>query len=55
MKSRGSEHSTPSLGTTQVLDKKHLQETEKKFLPNSCQDKPILVGNLRVSFTEKNI
>jgi hypothetical protein len=29
----GSEGSTPSLGTTQVLDKKHFKETEKKFLP----------------------
>ena len=27
----GSEGSTPSLGTTQVLDKKHFKETEKKF------------------------
>ena len=36
----GSEGSTPSLGTTQVLDKKHFKETEKKFLPNSCQEYP---------------
>ena len=36
----GSEGSTPSLGTTQVLYKKHFKETEKKFLPNSCQEYP---------------
>ena len=28
----GSEGSTPSLGTIQVLDKKHFKETEKIFL-----------------------
>ena len=38
--SLGREGSTPSLGTTQVLDKKHFKETEKKFLPNSCQEYP---------------
>jgi hypothetical protein len=27
----GSEGSTPSLGTTQVLDKKHFKETKKKI------------------------
>ena len=53
----GSEGSTPSLGTTQVLDKKHFKETvlDKKFLSNSCQDKPILVGNLRVGLRFENV
>ncbi len=36
----GSEGSTPSLGTTQVLDNEYFTETEKKFLPNSCQEYP---------------
>ena len=36
----GSEGSTPSLGTTQVRNKEHFTETEKKFLPNSCQEYP---------------
>ena len=34
------EGSTPSLGTTQVHDKKRFKETEKKFLPNFCQEYP---------------